>query len=100
MTNNEITNIYRGFKSVGPFVVMIYRMIMGDLLRFVTIYVVFVMGFSQGEGKLETMWIINYPFTFPDGKCNTCYIWQFFEIFVFPLQHSILHRFPNAHCST
>ncbi|XP_063989987.1 transient receptor potential cation channel subfamily V member 5 isoform X2 [Diachasmimorpha longicaudata] len=38
----------RGFKTVGPFVVMIYRMIMGDLLRFVTIYLVFVMGFSQG----------------------------------------------------
>ena len=32
---------------------MIYRMIMGDLLRFVTIYVVFVMGFSQGERKQE-----------------------------------------------
>lgn len=38
----------RGFKTVGPFVVMIYRMIMGDLLRFVSIYLVFVMGFSQG----------------------------------------------------
>lgn len=38
----------RGFKSVGPFVVMIYRMIMGDLLRFVSIYLVFVIGFSQG----------------------------------------------------
>ncbi|KAL0119708.1 hypothetical protein PUN28_007863 [Cardiocondyla obscurior] len=37
----------RGFKTVGPFVVMIYRMIMGDLLRFVCIYLVFVMGFSQ-----------------------------------------------------
>ncbi|XP_054262159.1 transient receptor potential cation channel subfamily V member 5 [Macrosteles quadrilineatus] len=37
----------RGFKTVGPFVVMIYRMIMGDLLRFATIYLVFVMGFSQ-----------------------------------------------------
>ncbi|KAK2708049.1 hypothetical protein QYM36_015666 [Artemia franciscana] len=37
----------RGFKKVGPFVVMIYRMIMGDLLRFVTIYAVFIMGFSQ-----------------------------------------------------
>ncbi|XP_076174002.1 transient receptor potential cation channel subfamily V member nanchung [Ptiloglossa arizonensis] len=37
----------RGFKTVGPFVVMIYRMIMGDLLRFVSIYSVFVMGFSQ-----------------------------------------------------
>lgn len=39
----------RGFKTVGPFVVMIYRMVMGDLLRFVSIYMVFVMGFSQGE---------------------------------------------------
>lgn len=39
----------RGFKTVGPFVVMIYRMIMGDLLRFVSIYLVFVMGFSQGN---------------------------------------------------
>ena len=39
---------YRGFKKVGPFVVMIYRMILGDLLRFVTIYIVFIMGFSQG----------------------------------------------------
>ncbi|XP_066261060.1 transient receptor potential cation channel subfamily V member 5 [Euwallacea similis] len=37
----------RGFKTVGPFVVMIYRMVMGDLLRFATIYMVFVMGFSQ-----------------------------------------------------
>lgn len=32
---------------VGPFVVMIYRMIQGDLLRFVAIYLVFVLGFSQ-----------------------------------------------------
>nr|XP_016933690.1 transient receptor potential cation channel subfamily V member 5 [Drosophila suzukii] len=37
----------RGFKTVGPFVVMIYRMVMGDLLRFVSIYLVFVLGFSQ-----------------------------------------------------
>lgn len=38
---------FRGFKTVGPFVVMIYRMVVGDLLRFVCIYMVFVMGFSQ-----------------------------------------------------
>ncbi|CAG0889066.1 unnamed protein product [Cyprideis torosa] len=37
----------RGFKTVGPFVVMIYKMIMGDLLRFGTIYSVFIMGFAQ-----------------------------------------------------
>uniref|UniRef100_A0A182SST7 Ion transport domain-containing protein n=1 Tax=Anopheles maculatus TaxID=74869 RepID=A0A182SST7_9DIPT len=39
--------MFLGFKTVGPFVVMIYRMVMGDLLRFVVIYLVFVMGFSQ-----------------------------------------------------
>jgi hypothetical protein len=44
---------HRGFKTVGPFVVMIYRMIMGDLLRFVSIYLVFVMGFSQCKYKYE-----------------------------------------------
>lgn len=32
---------------MGPFVVMIYRMVMGDLIRFVSIYLVFVMGFAQ-----------------------------------------------------
>lgn len=45
----------RGFKTVGPFVVMIYRMVMGDLLRFASIYLVFVMGFSQGfQNLLQT----------------------------------------------
>lgn len=44
---------FRGFKTVGPFVVMIYRMIMGDLLRFATIYLVFVLGFSQGKYKFK-----------------------------------------------
>lgn len=37
----------RGFRIVGPFVVMIYKMIRGDLLRFFIIYAVFVVGFSQ-----------------------------------------------------
>jgi len=53
--NMQICNLFhRGFKTVGPFVVMIYRMIMGDLLRFVSIYLVFVMGFSQGTYMLVT----------------------------------------------
>lgn len=46
----------RGFKTVGPFVVMIYRMIMGDLLRFASIYLVFVMGFSQGKVPRAALW--------------------------------------------
>ncbi|XP_061164690.1 transient receptor potential cation channel subfamily V member 5-like isoform X6 [Saccostrea echinata] len=37
----------RGFKIVGPFVVMIYKMIAGDLLRWIIIYLVFIIGFSQ-----------------------------------------------------
>lgn len=39
----------RGFKSVGPFVVMIYKMIVSDLLCFVLIYMIFVFGFAEGE---------------------------------------------------
>ncbi len=36
-------------KMVGPFVLMIYKIIVGDLLRFFLIYGVFVVGFSQGK---------------------------------------------------
>ncbi|XP_066276923.1 transient receptor potential cation channel subfamily V member 5-like isoform X2 [Branchiostoma lanceolatum] len=38
---------FRGFKLVGPFVVMIYKMLKGDILRFLIIYAVFVLAFSQ-----------------------------------------------------
>ena len=41
--------IFRGFKLTGPTVIMIYRMMAADLLRFVAIYFIFVMGFAQGE---------------------------------------------------
>ncbi|XP_037076817.1 transient receptor potential cation channel subfamily V member 5-like [Pollicipes pollicipes] len=54
----------RGYKSVGPFVTMIYKMIVGDLLRFVTIYTVFVMGFSQAY------FIIYRSYKHPDGAPN------------------------------
>ncbi|CAF1077152.1 unnamed protein product [Adineta steineri] len=37
----------RGFRSTGPFVVMVYTMIRGDLLRFCLIFFVFMAGFSQ-----------------------------------------------------
>lgn len=58
----------RGFKTVGPFVVMIYRMIMGDLLRFVSIYLVFVMGFSQSYYIIYLSF--DNPLT-PDGIDDT-----------------------------
>ncbi|CAF1176893.1 unnamed protein product [Adineta steineri] len=37
----------RGFRTTGPFVVMIYTMIRGDLLRFCLIFLVFMCGFTQ-----------------------------------------------------
>ena len=39
---------------MGPFVVMIYKMIRTDLLRFFTIYLIFVIGFSQCEYRAGT----------------------------------------------
>jgi len=35
------------FRLTGPFVVMIYEMLLNDVLRFFIIYVVFLVGFSQ-----------------------------------------------------
>ena len=35
------------FRLTGPFVVMIYQMLINDVLRFCIIYVVFLIGFSQ-----------------------------------------------------
>jgi len=46
----SFTVLFRGFRIVGPFVVMIYKMIHTDLLRFFAIYLVFLIGFSQGNG--------------------------------------------------
>jgi hypothetical protein len=35
------------FRFTGPFVVMIYKMLLNDVLRFCIIYAVFLVGFSQ-----------------------------------------------------
>ncbi|GMT06990.1 hypothetical protein PENTCL1PPCAC_29164, partial [Pristionchus entomophagus] len=37
----------RGLKFVGPFVLMVYKIIAGDMLRFFVIYVVFITAFAQ-----------------------------------------------------
>ncbi|XP_054168639.1 transient receptor potential cation channel subfamily V member 5-like, partial [Oppia nitens] len=47
LTPMKLLFFCRGFKTVGPFVVMIYKMIVSDLLCFVTIYMIFVMGFAE-----------------------------------------------------
>ena len=41
----------------GPFVVMIYKMIIGDILTFTTIFIMFLFGFSLGNYLIQ-----NYLF--------------------------------------
>jgi hypothetical protein len=48
------------FRFTGPFVIMIYKMLFNDVLRFCIIYTVFLAGFSQSffiifnnDGKLS-----------------------------------------------
>ncbi|PVD25324.1 hypothetical protein C0Q70_15824 [Pomacea canaliculata] len=38
----------RGVQLTGPFVTMIYKMLRGDLIRFGIIYLIFLIGFTQG----------------------------------------------------
>uniref|UniRef100_A0AC35U5N4 ANK_REP_REGION domain-containing protein n=1 Tax=Rhabditophanes sp. KR3021 TaxID=114890 RepID=A0AC35U5N4_9BILA len=37
----------RGLKFVGPFVIMVYKIIVGDMFRFFLIYLIFIISFSQ-----------------------------------------------------
>lgn len=39
--------IFRGFKSVGPFVLILYKIILREISRFIIIYSIIVIGFSQ-----------------------------------------------------
>ncbi|EFO93876.1 CRE-OCR-4 protein [Caenorhabditis remanei] len=47
LTSLKFLFFCRGFKSVGPFVLMLYKIIIRDLMRFFLIYLVIVVGFSQ-----------------------------------------------------
>ncbi|CAD5222224.1 unnamed protein product [Bursaphelenchus xylophilus] len=38
---------FRGFKSVGPFVLILYKIILREISRFIIIYSIIVIGFSQ-----------------------------------------------------
>ena len=44
---SKIDIFFRGFKTTGPFVTMIYRMVANDLFRFCIVFFIFVMGFGQ-----------------------------------------------------
>ena len=76
---NSIEYHSRAVQIVGPFVIMIYRMIAKDLLRFFVIYLIFIMGFSQAyyiifqtyDGELDrfhTRW--SSDIYFPDKQCQ------------------------------
>uniref|UniRef100_A0A0K0FHM7 ANK_REP_REGION domain-containing protein n=1 Tax=Strongyloides venezuelensis TaxID=75913 RepID=A0A0K0FHM7_STRVS len=52
----------RGFKLVGPFVLMLYKIIIRDFLRFFLIYAIIVIGFSQA------FYIIFLGYKRIDGK--------------------------------
>ena len=52
--------VFRGFRKVGPFVVMIYKMIRTDLLRFMIIYIIFVVGFSQGDTQCHVLTHVSH----------------------------------------
>ncbi|VDM40796.1 unnamed protein product [Toxocara canis] len=47
LTSVKFLFFCRGFKMVGPFVLMLYKIIMKDLLRFFIIYCIIAIGFSQ-----------------------------------------------------
>ena len=59
----------RGFKLVGPMVIMIYRMLAQDLMRFGIIYTMFIMGFAQAyyiifqsyEVQILTVFLTLFP---------------------------------------
>ncbi|VDL87546.1 unnamed protein product, partial [Nippostrongylus brasiliensis] len=43
MTTMHFLFYCRGMKFVGPFVLMVYKIIVGDMLRFLLIYSVFIL---------------------------------------------------------
>ncbi|RCN25697.1 hypothetical protein ANCCAN_28588, partial [Ancylostoma caninum] len=56
MTTMHFLFYCRGMKFVGPFVLMVYKIIVGDMLRFLLIYSVFILGFAQ----------VRTPYQLPD----------------------------------
>ena len=57
----------RGFKLVGPMVIMVYRMLAQDLMRFGIIYSMFIMGFSQAYYIMFQSFEVRFSFL-----CSLC----------------------------
>ncbi len=77
-----------GFRSTGPFVVMIYTMIRGDLLRFCLIFLVFMFGFTQALHVLFVRIDCENDFT--------TVIESFFRMFCVTLQQ-VTDAYENIH---
>jgi len=75
----------RGFKTTGPFVTMIYRMTANDLLRFVIIYIIFVMGFAQSYFIIFQSWIEEEASEEVDENPMPTPIESFLRVFVMSL---------------
>ncbi|XP_038045399.1 transient receptor potential cation channel subfamily V member 6-like isoform X1 [Patiria miniata] len=71
----------RALKLVGPFIFMIYKMIHGDLLKFLAIYLIFLFGFSQAmhivflgyTGKFELLDSVIGMFVMSLGEFGDIY---------------------------
>lgn len=64
-----------GFRLTGPFVVMIYKMLISDVLRFCIIFAIFLLGFShaffvlfEAQGVLGLMACLKMCFTILLGE--------------------------------
>ena len=68
-------------KLTGPFVVMIYAMIMGDMYTFSIIYIIFLFGFTQAFFYLIKSTEVSFRFTdlLHSGMVEGLKIWRAVE---------------------
>ncbi|VDM70674.1 unnamed protein product, partial [Strongylus vulgaris] len=57
--DSRVKNPFRAIKFVGPFVLMVYTIIATDIRRFLLIYGIFLMGFSQGTHQFLIRWYLS-----------------------------------------
>jgi hypothetical protein len=90
---------FLGFRKTGPFVVMIYKMLIADMFRFGIIWIAFLLGFSQAFYVIfEEKGIIAYLTRVKEcfvamlvgGRCGFARVWVylfacsvFFFVFLF-----------------
>ena len=65
---------FRGFALVGPFVVMIYQMLKKDFLIFFVIYLIFVIGFSQGKWTVCRIHLASSLIDKLSNRTDSCFL--------------------------